>query len=159
MRVDDGTPDDRSWRMRSLSIGSTSTVFPGALRRIVLQNVARKRRTESDSNTRATSPAAMLPRVGWSSPSSCWRCVLGRYLTQGLMQAQALNERLAPPDGAANHPGRTRTRSALEDNREHRHGRQLWGQGRPANIVAGDANWPLIPKRPLATGERPAAVS
>jgi YHS domain-containing protein len=32
--------------------------------------------------------------------------------------------------------------------------KKLWDQDRPANIVAGDANWPLIPKRPLATGEQ-----
>ena len=37
--------------------------------------------------------------------------------------------------------------------------KKLWDQDRPANIVAGDANWPLIPKRPLAAGERPAAAS
>jgi YHS domain-containing protein len=36
--------------------------------------------------------------------------------------------------------------------------KKLWDQDRPANIVAGDANWPLIPKRPLPTGEQPAAV-
>jgi YHS domain-containing protein len=28
--------------------------------------------------------------------------------------------------------------------------KKLWDQDRPANIVAGDANWPLIPKRPPA---------
>jgi YHS domain-containing protein len=31
--------------------------------------------------------------------------------------------------------------------------KKLWDQDRPGNIVAGDANWPLIPKRPLAAGE------
>jgi hypothetical protein len=35
--------------------------------------------------------------------------------------------------------------------------KKLWDQDRPGNIVAGDANWPLIPKRPLAADERPAA--
>src|SRR5882762_4534447 len=28
--------------------------------------------------------------------------------------------------------------------------KKLWDQDRPGNIVAGDANWPLIPKRPPA---------
>jgi len=37
--------------------------------------------------------------------------------------------------------------------------RKLWDQDRPGNIVAGDANWPLIPKRPLATGQQSTAVS
>jgi hypothetical protein len=32
--------------------------------------------------------------------------------------------------------------------------KKLWEQNRPANIVAGDTNWPLIPKRALAAGER-----
>ena len=33
--------------------------------------------------------------------------------------------------------------------------KKLWDQDRPGNIVAGDTNWPLIPKQPLAAGERP----
>ena len=37
--------------------------------------------------------------------------------------------------------------------------KKLWDQDRAANIVAGDANWPLIPKRPLTTGERSVAGS
>lgn len=37
--------------------------------------------------------------------------------------------------------------------------KKLWDQDRPANIVAGDANWPLIPKRPLAAGEQPAIAA
>lgn len=37
--------------------------------------------------------------------------------------------------------------------------KKLWDQDRPGNIVAGDANWPLIPKRPLATGQESTAVS
>jgi YHS domain-containing protein len=37
--------------------------------------------------------------------------------------------------------------------------KKLWDQDRPTNIVAGDTNWPLIPKRPLATEERSTAVS
>jgi YHS domain-containing protein len=37
--------------------------------------------------------------------------------------------------------------------------KKLWDQDRPANIVAGDANWPLIPKRPLAPRERPASAT
>jgi len=37
--------------------------------------------------------------------------------------------------------------------------KKLWDQNRPANIVAGDTNWPLIPKRALATGERSTAGS
>ena len=37
--------------------------------------------------------------------------------------------------------------------------KRFWDQDRPANIVAGDTNWPLIPKRPLATGERSTAGS
>jgi len=37
--------------------------------------------------------------------------------------------------------------------------RKLWDQDRPGNIVAGDANWPLIPKRLLATGQQPTVVS
>jgi YHS domain-containing protein len=35
--------------------------------------------------------------------------------------------------------------------------KKLWDQDRPGNIVAGDANWPLIPKRPLAADAQPAA--
>jgi YHS domain-containing protein len=30
----------------------------------------------------------------------------------------------------------------------------LWDQDRPGNIVAGDTNWPLIPKQPLVAAER-----
>ncbi len=37
--------------------------------------------------------------------------------------------------------------------------KKLWDQDRPGNIMAGDANWPLIPKRPLATGDRMPDVS
>jgi YHS domain-containing protein len=37
--------------------------------------------------------------------------------------------------------------------------KKLWDEDRAANIVAGDTNWPLIPKRPLATGERSGASS
>ena len=29
--------------------------------------------------------------------------------------------------------------------------KKLWDQDRPANIEAGDANWPLIPKYPVGT--------
>lgn len=35
--------------------------------------------------------------------------------------------------------------------------KKLWDQNRPANIVAGNRNWPLIPKRALTIGERPTA--
>jgi len=31
--------------------------------------------------------------------------------------------------------------------------KKLWDQNRPANIAAGDRNWPLIPKRALTIGE------
>lgn len=37
--------------------------------------------------------------------------------------------------------------------------KKLWDQDRAANIVAGDTNWPLIPKRPLTTGPRSNAGS
>lgn len=30
--------------------------------------------------------------------------------------------------------------------------KKLWDQDRPGNIVAGDTNWPLIPKQPAANG-------
>ena len=29
----------------------------------------------------------------------------------------------------------------------------LWDKDRPGHIVAGDANWPLIPKLPLPEGQ------
>ena len=35
--------------------------------------------------------------------------------------------------------------------------KKLWDQNRPANIAAGDRNWPLIPKRAPAIGEHSAA--
>lgn len=37
--------------------------------------------------------------------------------------------------------------------------KKLWDQDRPGNIVAGDTNWPLIPKQPLAAGERTSEAS
>jgi hypothetical protein len=37
--------------------------------------------------------------------------------------------------------------------------KKLWDQDRPGNIVAGDTNWPLIPKQPLAKGEGSPEVS
>jgi len=37
--------------------------------------------------------------------------------------------------------------------------KKLWDQNRPANIAAGDTNWPLIPKRPGSTAERSTATS
>lgn len=35
--------------------------------------------------------------------------------------------------------------------------KKLWDQDRPANIEAGDANWPLIPKYPVGTAPASAA--
>jgi YHS domain-containing protein len=35
--------------------------------------------------------------------------------------------------------------------------KKLWDQDRPGNIVAGDTNWPLIPRRPLAADAQSTA--
>jgi YHS domain-containing protein len=37
--------------------------------------------------------------------------------------------------------------------------KKLWDLDRPANIAAGDTNWPLIPKRPLRAGEQASPAS
>ena len=37
--------------------------------------------------------------------------------------------------------------------------KKLWDQDRPANIAAGDTNWPLIPKRRLPAAERSTTTS